>query len=252
MKKTAFITGASSGIGAACARRFSKEGYNLIILARRKDVMENLVKELVTHTHIIDVDIKNSNELEGKLLQLPTELKDIDVLVNCAGITLGEGPIHKAQLSDWMNMIDVNIKGVITCTRILLPGMVERNKGHIINIGSTAGTYPRPGNPIYVASKAFTKQFSLALRADLKGLNVRVTSIEPGTVKNTELALGRLGNDRNRLKSLYDGYDYLEPEDIAESVFWVTQLPSRVNINRIDLMATCQTFGNLQNHKKEI
>lgn len=247
--RTVFITGASSGIGMATACKYAKIGAKLILLARRENILKELQHELDCPVHIIATDISNLKELSSALSTLPPEFSDIDVLINNAGITLGEGPIENRSISDFEKMVDVNIKGLLYCTQLILPKMVERNNGHIINIGSSAGTYPRPGNPLYCASKALSKQFALALRADLMGKHIRVTSIEPGTVKGTELTLGRVGGDYARLNALYEGYDYLVPEDVAEAIYWVTSLPPNININRIDMMATCQGFSNLTNVK---
>ncbi|KTC98715.1 SDR family NAD(P)-dependent oxidoreductase [Legionella erythra] len=245
--RTVLITGASSGIGFAAARKFAQQNYKLILLARQEDKLIYAKENLSTPTYIIKTDISDLTSLRHQLENLPAEFKDIDVLVNNAGVTLGEGPIEDRNIADLEKMVSVNINGLLYCTQIILPLMVKRNSGHIINIGSTAGTYPRPGNPLYCASKAFSKQFSLALRADLTGKKIRVTSIEPGTVKGTDLALGRVGGDRARLNALYEGYEYLNPEDVAETIFWAASLPEHVNINRIDVMATCQSFSNLTN-----
>lgn len=247
--RTVFITGASSGIGMATARRFSQNGAKLILLARRENKLKELQNELNCPVHIIATDISDLDSLRTSLTNIPEEFANIDILINNAGITLGEGPIENRAISDLEKMVAVNINGLLYCTQLILPKMVERNYGHIINIGSSAGTYPRPGNPLYCASKALSKQFALALRADLMGKHIRVTSIEPGTVKGTELTLGRVGGDYSRLNAIYEGYDYLVPEDVAEAIFWATSLPANININRIDMMATCQGFSNLTNIK---
>lgn len=248
--KTIFITGASSGIGKACAEKFAACGAKLILLARRQNRLEQIMQTLKVPTHLICADIREHNELEHEISNIPVDFTSIDVLINNAGVTLGDGPIHKRDINDWENMVKTNVNGMISCTRLVLPMMIKRNQGHIINLGSTAGTYPRPGNPIYCASKAFSKQFSLSLRADLKDSAIRITSIEPGTVRDTELALGRVNGDVEKLNQLFDGFNYLLPEDIAESIYWAVSLPSHVNINRIDLMATCQTFSNLTSTKE--
>lgn len=243
--KTVLITGASAGIGSALTREFDRHGYRLVLVARRKDRLDELASEISSPVHTICMDVADGAHLETALSSIPAPFADIDVLVNNAGVTIGEGPIHERKLEDWNDMIDTNIRGLIQCTRMILPGMVQRRTGHIFNLGSTAGTYPRPGNPVYCASKAFSKQFSLALRADLHGAGIRVTSIEPGTVQDTELAINRVGGDVSRLSEIYAGYDYLTPDDIARTVVWCASLPDRVNVNRIDMMATCQTFAHL-------
>ncbi|AXE32493.1 hypothetical protein DK842_00320 [Chromobacterium phragmitis] len=249
---TIFITGASSGIGAACARRFAEAGHALILLARRGERLQALKDSLGVPVHLICRDVADSEGLADEMSRLPAGFQDIAVLINCAGVTLGAASPEEGDLEQWGRMVDTNIKGLIACTRLALPGMVRRNRGLIINIGSTAGSYPRPGNPVYCASKAFSKQFSLALRADLAGRNVRVTSIEPGTVQSTELALGRLNGDAAELEKMFAPYDYLQPQDVADTALWLSQLPERVNINRIDMMATCQTFSHLSNSKRTL
>ena len=251
--KIVLITGASSGIGAACAKKFSAKGWKVILNGRRKERLEKLARQLSIEfqgeSFIVHGDIADITVIKKEIERLPQSFQEIDVLVNNAGITLGEGPIVDRSLNDWNKMIDVNIRGMLNCTKLALMPMIKKNSGHIVNIGSTAGTYPRPGNPLYCASKAFSKQFALSLRADLAATKIRVTSIEPGTVKNTELALGRLAGNYDHLHSLYNGYDYLLPEDIAEAVYWAVSLPGRMNINRIDLMAQCQSFSNLVSRK---
>lgn len=249
MGKTVCITGASSGIGTALAREYARYGYQLILVARRRDRLEALADQLSVPVHIVAADVSSIDDVTTGIETLPDRFRAIDILVNNAGVTIGEGPIHERSLNDWNVMIDTNIRGLVQCTRILLPLMTARGYGHIVNLGSTAGTYPRPGNPIYCASKAFAKQFSLALRADLVGKRIRVTSIEPGTVQDTELVLNRVGGEIQRLREIYAGYEYLTPEDIARTIAWCTEMPDRVNINRVDLMATCQTFSNLSNVK---
>ena len=249
--KTVLITGASSGIGSALAHEYNHHGFRLILAARRHDRLEELARKLAQPVHTICTDIADGATLQAALADLPSVFRDIDILVNNAGVTIGEGPVHERKLEDWNTMIDTNIRGLIQCTRMVLPGMVHRGNGHIVNLGSTAGSYPRPGNPIYCASKAFGTQFSLALRADLHGTGVRVTSIEPGTVQDTELAINRVGGDVSRLAEIYADYEYLTPEDIARTIVWCTAMPSHVNINRIDLMATCQTFSNLSSKRRK-
>lgn len=249
VERTVFVTGASSGIGLATAKRFAQAGAKLILLARRDEQLKNLQREFDTPMHLITGDITNLENLKSSIDNLPNEFTNIDVLVNNAGVTLGEGPIENRNISDLVRMVDVNINGFLYCTQLVLSKMVTKNRGHIISLGSTAGTYPRPGNPLYCASKAFAKQYSLALRADLKDKAIRVTSIEPGTVKGTELALGRLGGDKAKLDATFDGYDYLIPEDVAEAIYWAASLPENVNINSIEMMATCQVFSNLSNTK---
>jgi 3-hydroxy acid dehydrogenase/malonic semialdehyde reductase len=175
---------------------------------------------------------------------LPEGWREVEILVNNAGLALGLGPAHEATLSDWDRMVATNVSGLIHMTRALLPGMVARNRGHVVNLGSIAGTYPYPGGHIYGASKAFAKQFTLNLKADLIGTGVRVTDIEPGLCGGTEFSKIRFG-DEARAAALYQGTEPLTAEDIAEAVSWVVRLPAHVNINRIEMMPTCQASAPL-------
>ena len=248
--KTVLITRASAGIGRALTKEFDRQGHRLILVARRQDRLDELASQVFSPVHTICLDVRDSSRINTAFSSIPAPFADIDVLVNNAGVTIGEGPVHERKIEDWNDLIDTNIRGLIQCTRLVLPGMVRRSGGHIFNLGSTAGTYPRPGNPVYCASKAFSKQFSLALRADLHGTGIRVTSIEPGTVQDTELAINRVGGDASRLSEIYAGYEYLTPDDIARTIVWCSSLPIRVNINRIDMMATCQTFSHLASQRR--
>ena len=176
---------------------------------------------------------------------MPESWRAIDVLVNNAGLALGVEPAYVAQVTDWDRMLATNVTGLIHLTRALLPGMIERNRGHVVNIGSVAGSYPYPGGHVYGASKAFVQQFSLNLKADLTGTKVRVTNIEPGLVGGTEFSQVRLHGDAQRAAKVYEGTEPLTSEDIAEAVAWAVTLPEHVNINRIELMPTCQGPGAL-------
>jgi 3-hydroxy acid dehydrogenase/malonic semialdehyde reductase len=252
MQKTAFITGASAGFGEGCARRFAREGWRLVLVARRLERLRDLQKELGGNEkiHIIPLDIQQKTAVKNAIDKLPEKFRNIDVLVNNAGLALGLEPSHTANLEDWETMVDTNIKGLLYCTRLILPGMVKRNKGHIINIGSTAGNWPYPGGNVYGATKAFVKQFSRNLRADLFGTKVRVTNIEPGLAE-TEFSMVRFKGDSDRANQVYKGTQPLTAEDIAEVVFWVTSLPEHVNINRIEVMPTDQTWGPLALDRRE-
>ena len=176
---------------------------------------------------------------------LPADLSAIDILVNNAGLALGLEPAQRADPDAWEQMVDTNVKGVMYVTRAVLPGMVERRRGHVINLGSIAGTYPYPGGNVYGATKAFVRQFSLGLRADLFGTPIRVTSVEPGLVGGTEFSAVRFGGDAQKASKIYDGADALTPEDVAEAVHWVASLPARVNINAVEMMPVTQSFGPL-------
>lgn len=246
----AFITGASSGIGLATAERFASEGKTLILMARRQDRLNALAQHLSAKVpcHVIACDVRDRDAVAQAIASLPAGFRDIDILLNNAGLALGVTPAQTTPWSDWQQMIDTNCTALAFLTHQLLPGMVARNRGHIINIGSTAGTYPYPGGNIYCASKAFVKQFSLALRADLRGTAVRVTNIEPGMVGESEFSNVRLGDDA-KAADLYKGVDYLLPSDIADAIAWAANQPAYVNINRIEIMPVCQSPERLAIHR---
>jgi 3-hydroxy acid dehydrogenase / malonic semialdehyde reductase len=240
-----FITGASSGFGAAIARRFAADGARLVLAARRLDRLEALAAELPTRSHVVALDVRDRAAVESAVAGLPGELAAISVLVNNAGGALGLEPAQAADLDDWDAMVDTNCKGLMYVTRAVLPGMVERDRGHVINLGSVAGTYPYPGGNVYGATKAFVHQFSLGLRADLHGTGVRVSCIEPGLVGGTEFSQVRFGGDAERAAGVYADTQPLTPDDIAAAVEWVTSQPEHVNVNFIELMPAAQSFGAL-------
>ncbi len=244
MKKTVLITGASSGFGEAIARRFAEMGFSLVLAARRLERLQQLSESLPVNCFLIQLDVRDRKAVERAIDDLPDEFSTIDILINNAGLALGLGPAHEADLDDWDTMIDTNIKGLTYVTRAVLPGMVARQSGHVVNMGSIAGDWPYPGGNSYGASKAFVKQFSLNLRADLQGKNVRVTNIEPGLAQ-TEFSVVRFHGDQQKADSIYEGLKPLLPADIAETVIWATSLPEHVNINRIEVMPTCQSFSPL-------
>lgn len=188
--------------------------------------------------------MSDPDSIKAFVKNIPADFQDIGLLINNAGLALGQDAAPKADPADWETMIDVNNKGLVTMTRLVLDGMTARKKGHIINIGSTAGNYPYPGGHVYCASKAFVKMFSLALRADLAGTNIRVTNIEPGMVE-TQFSTVRFKGDTEKAGAVYAGTTPLTADDVAESVFWAASLPTHVNINRIELMPTTQSFGPL-------
>lgn len=243
-QRTILVTGASSGFGAAIARRFATEGDRVIAAARRTDKLADLA---AAHPGVVPVqlDVRDRAAVERTIAGLPDE---IDVLVNNAGLALGLEPAHRADLDDWDQMVDTNCKGLVYCTRAVLPGMVSRGRGHVVNLGSVAGSYPYPGGNAYGATKAFVHQFSLNLRSDLHGTGVRVTSIEPG-MSDTEFSLVRFGGDAEKAEAVYQGMQPLTADDIAESVHWATTRPPHVNVNRIELMATAQSFAPFQVHR---
>lgn len=235
----ALVTGASAGFGAAISKRFAAEGWTVFGAARRADRLAELpVTPLV-------LDVRDSDSVAAAL----RDIGPIDVLVNNAGLAAGLDPAHKASLDHWDRMVDTNVKGLMYVTRAVLPGMVERNRGHIINIGSVAGTYPYPGGNVYGGTKAFVQQFSLNLRADLNGTRVRVTNVEPGLVGGTEFSNVRFDGDDAHAAKVYQGAEALTPEDVADTVWWVASRPERVNINTVELMPVTQSFGPLAIHR---
>ena len=246
------ITGATSGFGKACAQRFAKEGWQLILAARRKDRLIALQKKLggETSVHIMSLDVRNQEAVMFELTHLPEKFSKIDVLVNNAGLALGLEPAHASDITDWNTMVDTNIKGLMYCTRAIMPGMVDRNQGHIVNIGSIAGDWPYPGGNVYGATKAFVKQFSRNLRADLFGTAVRITNIEPGLAE-TEFSVVRFKGDAKKAAKVYEGTQPITPEDISEMVYWVVTLPPHINVNRLEVMPVCQTWGAFAIHRDE-
>ena len=245
MQRKALVTGATAGFGAAICRTLIKNGYRVIGTGRRVARLEQLQQELGENFHFLAFDISDRQATEDAFHSLPANWQSIDLLVNNAGLGLGLESADKASLDDWMQMIDTNIKGLVTITRLVLPQMVEHNSGHIINLGSIAGTYPYPGGNIYGGTKAFIKQFSLNLRADLAGTQIRVSNVEPGLCGGTEFSNIRFKGDDARAKKLYENVEYVSPQDIANIVLWLNQQPEHVNINRIEVMPTAQTFAPL-------
>jgi serine 3-dehydrogenase len=243
--KTAFITGGTSGFGAAAARRFAKDGWQVVVTGRREERLKALVKELGGgKTLALPFDMRDKAALEDALSSIPAIFRDIDVLVNNAGLALGTAPAPQAKLDDWNRMIDTNITGLVTITHKLLPTLIKQ-KGAIVNISSIAGTYPYPGGNVYGGTKAFVTQFSLGLRSDLHGTGVRVSSIEPGMAE-TEFTLVRTGGNQEVSDTLYKGVRPLIAEDIADMIFWVATLPPHVNINRLEVMPVNQSFAGFQ------
>lgn len=245
MKKVAFVTGATSGFGEAITRRLVEEGYQVIACGRRSERLYALAESLPEGTlWPIPLDICDQTAIRQAVENLPKNFSPIDVLVNNAGLALGLESSHEANLDEWEKMIDTNIKGLLFITRIILPKMVKRDSGHIVNLGSVAASWPYPGGNCYGGTKAFVQQFSRNLRADLQGTHVRVTNIEPGMAE-TEFSLIRFKGDQEKANAVYNGTQPLEAEDIAETVHWVTQLPAHMNVNNIELMPTCQSWGPL-------
>ena len=242
------ITGASAGFGAAMARSFVQAGHRVIATARRKDKLDALTAELGPALLAVELDVTDAAAVAALPTQLPAQWAQVDVLVNNAGLALGLGPAQSADLTQWDTMIDTNCKGLIHMTRAFLPGMVQRQRGHVINIGSTAGNWPYVGGNVYGASKAFVKQFSRNLRTDLFGTPIRVTNIEPGLCGGTEFSNVRFGDDAKAAK-VYEGVEFITPEDIANTVLWVAQAPKHMNVNSIEIMPVQQSFGGLAVHR---
>src|ERR1700691_1941422 len=241
-----FVTGASSGFGAAVARRFAADGARVIAAARRTERLQDLKDEFGGQILPMHLDVRDRDRVAAHVARLPDEFRAIDLLVNNAGLALGLNPAQDADLDDWDQMIDTNCKGLVYCTRAVLPGMVARGRGHVINLGSVAGTYAYPGGNVYGATKAFVHQFSLNLRSDLHGTGVRVTCIEPGLSGGTEFSQVRFGGDQAQADAVYAGMQPLVPADIAEAVYWVVSQPTHVNINTIEMMPVAQSFAPFQ------
>ncbi len=240
-----FITGASAGFGAAMARTFVKGGHKVLISGRREDRLQALAAELGAAARAIALDVTDKASIKAALDGLPADWKQIDVLINNAGLALGTTPAHESSLEDWDTMIATNVSGLVAMTRAILPDMVQRGSGTIINLGSVAGATPYPGGNVYGATKAFVEQFTLNLRADLVGTGVRATNLAPGLCGGTEFSNVRMkGNDAAAAK-VYEGTVPLTAEDIANTAYWIATLPPHININRIEMMPTCQGYGPL-------
>lgn len=240
-----FITGATAGFGAATARRFAKDGAKVIGTGRRQNRLEELKRELGDNFLSLPFDVTKREEVQNAIAGLPEGFREVDVLVNNAGGAIGLDPAQKADLQDWETMIDTNIKGLVYCTRFLLPGMVERNRGHIINVGSVAAEFPYPGGNVYGGVKAFVHQFSYGLRSDLLGTGVRVTDVQPGLVGGTEFSEVRFKGDKKRAAAVYEGTQALTADDVADSIHWVATRPAHVNINVVQMMPVTQAFAPL-------
>jgi NADP-dependent 3-hydroxy acid dehydrogenase YdfG len=246
---TVLVTGATSGFGEATARLFAQHGHRVVLAGRRRDRLDRLAGELGKLAHAVALDVRDEGAVKAAVDGLPPDFAALDVLVNNAGLALGLEPAQEANMADWETMVDTNIKGLMYCTRAVLPGMIARGRGHVVNLGSVAGTYPYPGGNVYGATKAFVHQFSLNLRADLLGKNVRVTSIEPGLAE-TEFSLIRFKGDSGKAKTPYRGVQPMVADDIAAAIYFAVTLPAHVNINVIEMMATNQAFGPFAIHRE--
>ncbi|WP_345347125.1 SDR family NAD(P)-dependent oxidoreductase [Actinoallomurus liliacearum] len=246
---TAFVTGASTGFGTAITRRLAAGGTRVVASARRTGLLAEVAADHPGMVHPLELDVRDRSAVEDAIAALPAAFADIDLLVNNAGLAKGLEPAQDADLDDWDQMLDTNCRGLMYCTRAILPGMVARGRGHVVNVGSVAGTHPYPGGNVYGATKAFVHQFSQNLRSDLHGTGVRVTCVEPGMCGGTEFSAVRFGGDRERADAVYTGMRPLGPDDIAEAVSWASSLPAHVNINVIELMPVAQSFAAFQVHR---
>ena len=245
------ITGASAGFGKALAERLVANGHRVIGCARRIDKLNALAEILGENFLPVVMDVSDTDSIPQIVADLPDDFKHIDVLVNNAGLALGIEPAHKASLDDWMRMVDTNVKGLMSLTHAVLPAMVERDSGYIINVGSIAGSWPYFGGNVYGATKAFVKQFSLNLRADLVGTQVRVTNIEPGVVAGTEFSNVRYHGDDDKAAKVYDGFKTMTGEDIGDILLWLIESPAHINVNRLEVMPVAQTYNGLTVAKKD-
>lgn len=248
-EETVFLTGASAGFGVAIARRLARSGARLILVARREERLRELAAELDTPCHVLACDMRDREALQEGIDALPDDFADITCVINNAGLALGLEKAQDANVDDWEVMIDTNVKGVLYATRALLPGMIERGRGYVIQLGSVAGNWPYPGGHVYCGTKAFVRQFSLAMRSDLLGTPVRVTNIEPGMAES-DFSKVRFKGDDDKAASVYDGIEALQPEDIADTIAWCLERPPHVNINSIEVMATQQGFAGFSTHRE--
>jgi NADP-dependent 3-hydroxy acid dehydrogenase YdfG len=246
--RTALVTGASSGIGQACAERFLQDGATVVAVARRADRLAALAARLGPRLIALPLDVTDRDAVTRALTDARTPAPDI--LVNAAGMALGLEPVHRTSIEDWDRMIETNCSALVFVTRLVLPGMVARGRGHVVNIGSVAGSYPYPGGNVYGATKAFVRQFSLAIRSDLLGTPVRVTDVEPGMC-DTEFSTVRFAGDTTKAANVYAGMTPLSGADVADVVAWTVTRPAHVNVNTVELMPVDQAFGPFAVHRKK-
>ncbi|ALF59549.1 SDR family NAD(P)-dependent oxidoreductase [Psychrobacter urativorans] len=245
------ITGASAGFGEALARRLVAKGHQVIGCARRLDRLNALAQDLGELFLPVVMDVSHPETIPKIIADLPEFFKQIDVLVNNAGLALGTEPAHEADLNDWTRMVDTNIKGLMSVTHAVLPAMVARDSGYIINVGSIAGSWPYFGGNVYGATKAFVKQFSLNLRADLVGTQVRVTNLEPGNVAGTEFSNVRYHGDDDKAAQVYSGFKNMTGDDIGDILLWLIESPAHINVNRLEVMPVAQTYNGLTIAKQD-
>ena len=251
---TVLITGASAGIGEACARRFAAAGARLLLAARRRERLERLAGELRdTHqsdVYLLELDVRNSGVVTQMLANLPAEWSTVDVLVNNAGLGRGLDPLQEGHAADWDEMIDTNVKGLLYVTRTVLPGMIERGRGYVINIGSIAGHEVYPQGNVYCATKHAVRALTQGLRMDLLGTPIRVSTVDPGLVE-TEFSTVRFRGDEERAEQVYEGYTPLTADDVADAVLWCATRPPHVNIDQIIIKPTDQASTTMVNRSKE-
>lgn len=253
MEHTVLVTGATAGFGEATARRFLANGHKVVAVGRRAERLDALKSSLPAEQQkkllILVLDVCDSTHVDALASTLPAEFSKVTILVNNAGLALGLEPAYQAKVSDWDQMIDTNIKGLVHMTRAFLPGMVDRKCGHVINVGSVAGLYPYPGSNVYGSTKAFVKQFSLNLRADLLGTPLRVSCIEPGLSSGTEYSNVRFKGDDEKAEKVYEGVHALSADDIAEAIYWTANLPAHMNVNALEVMPVQQSFAGTTLHR---
>jgi serine 3-dehydrogenase len=251
--KIVFVTGASSGIGQACARIFAKNGAKLLLCARREDRLKNLAQELKSNysadSHIFRLDVRDRKSVDQTIDALPEEWKKIDILINNAGLARGLSKLHEGSIDDWDEMIDTNVKGLLYISRKIIPGMVDRNRGDIINIGSIAGHEVYPGGAAYCASKHAVDAVTKGLRMDLLGTPLRVCTVDPGLVE-TEFSLIRFHGNKDRADNVYQGMNPLTGDDIAETVFYCASRPSHIQIAEVIMFPTAQRSATLVHRDK--
>lgn len=245
------ITGASAGFGAAMCRTFVAAGYHVIGAARREDKLQQLAEELGEQFYPLEMDVSRTESIQNALNSLPEHLSEIDCLINNAGLALGLDTADKADFGDWETMIQTNIIGLTFLTRQILPQMVARKQGYIINLGSIAGSYAYSGSNVYGATKAFVRQFSMNLRAELADKNIRITNIEPGLCGDTEFSNVRFKGDDQRAAEVYENVEFIQPQDIADTALWLYQRPARMNVNSIEIMPVAQTFAGMKVYRDE-
>lgn len=248
--KTVFITGASSGIGEACARQFAAAGTRVVLAARRIGRLQQLADRLPSPSHLIELDIRDQKAVDSTIAGLPPEWREIDILVNNAGLSRGLDKVHEAKIDDWEEMVDTNIKGLLYVSRAIIPGMVARKRGHIINIGSIAGHQVYPRGNVYCATKHAVDAITQGMRLDLVDTPLRVSTVDPGLVE-TEFSMIRFRGDAERAGLVYKGFQPLSGDDVAEAVVWVAGRPDHVQIAEVIIFPTAQASAAVTHKQNE-